>query len=274
VHHLRKISIMLVLVLLFSLLTGCVTRQSTTTQKTGETTKANQTTASQKETTAGKGSELTDFFTNYMDSKEVVWNKLTEKIDADNDYTATMALMGFAFTDLAMAFIPMFDIVDQTGGVLALLGIKNAFKNQKGDSIEFGYDYIYDKDSGDKKKDDHVVCTGVFDTKQNTIRIETIDKSGDAVTNRTVTEITKNNDGSYSSQVISFQSSNDKIQGYFTIFSGEDIWSAIAEKETADDFTYNTIFGKKNATLADMTDGFSVTTDVSFVDGEAKVVTK
>jgi hypothetical protein len=292
VRHLKVISVLLILLLLISLLNGCFARRSTTTAEEvttkttakgsttktttqkNETTKAGQTTATTKGTTAGKGSELTDFFTSYMDAKEVIWDKMSETIDASGDYTATMALLGFAFTDLAIAFIPMYDLVDQTGGTLALLGIKNAYKRTKGDTIEFGYDYIYDKDSGDKKKDDHVVSTGLFDTKQNTLKVETLDKSGNEVTNRTMTEITKNKDGSYSSQVISYQSSNDKVTGYFTNFAGEDIWSAIAEKEAVEDFTYNTIFGKKNVSLDNMTQGFTVTTSVSFVDGKAKVETQ
>jgi hypothetical protein len=294
VHHLRRIAILLVLVMLFSLFTGCFGQRSTTTTekvttkttakgttakttattKKGETTKAGQTTATTQGTTAGKGSELSDFVNAYMDAKTAVWDKMNEALEAGSNPTAVMALLGFAFTDLQVVLLPMFDIVGDNGGILPLLGIKNAYRRQKGDVIEFGYDFTYEEDSGSKKKGDHVLSVGALDVKQNTLKNETIDRSGNTITNRNVIEITKNKDGSYTSQAISYQSDNEKVTGYFITFAGEDVWSVIAEKDAAEDFTFNTIYGKKNVAIDAMSQGFTVNTTASFVDGKAKVVSE
>lgn len=281
----RFLSIALILALLLLLMSGCGAPANTTAKN--ETTKSSQAGSSttikepsgqettepqSSNTTSGKkGSEISDFVQAYLDTKDVVWNKLSDKISESGDLAASMNLLGFSFADLSIVMWPMFDVVDEAGGVLPLLGIKNAFRTQKGNIITFGYDYTYEEDqeSGNYKKGDVVSFTGEFDISKDSMKVETRDTKGGVTASRLVSELVKNKDGSYTSQLVNYDSSSDKITGYFTTFEGENIWSIIGEKEAAENFTINSIYGQPGAKLDQMTAGFKIKIETSFVDGTA-----
>ena len=289
----KWIVVLIVLVMVLSLLTGCGSKSATTSQGndagqaiTSETisdsTSANaENTVETKAQTANKpaqsvpGAELTNFVSGYMDAKSLIWNKISEKASTEQDQMANFALLGFAVADMGIAIVPMFDTLESTGGVLMLTGIKNAFKRKSGNNIEFGYDYVYDADSGNYSKDDHLKCSGLYDMDQGAMKMELTDSlKSKETTTHTIVEINKNKDGSYSSQTITYSGADNPVQGYFTTFKGENLWSAIGEKESNENFDYNSIFGNQNVSLDEMTKGFKITTTVSFVDGQSKVVSQ
>lgn len=235
----------------------------------GETTEDN---GGGNETEKTEGTELSDFVTKYTDAKQVIWDKISDQLDSSSDLNASMAMLGFAFADMAIVIVPFFDTVEYTGGTMMFSEINNAYKKVNGDKITFGYDYTYDKDTDNNKTGDHVFCEGLFDMGQQSMTVEIRDESDGKVSTRTIVEIQENKNGSFSSQLVSYTDGNENISGYFTTFEGEDLWSRMAEKTDGPEFTFNTMIGNKTATLDELTAGFTVKTEVSYVDGEAKVV--
>jgi hypothetical protein len=289
----KFVALLIVLIMVLSQLVGCGGKNTANSQSNNSNQAVNSETDSNSNLTNAEhseetidqstnktvqtvpGAELTNFVSGYMDAKSVIWNKITEKAASGQDQMANFALLGFAAADMGIAVVPMFDALESTGGVLILTGIKNAFKRKSGNTIEFGYDYVYDADTGNYTKDDQLKCSGLYDMDQGAIKVEMTDllNKNDSTTH-TIIEINKNKDGSYSSQTITYSGSDNPVQGYFTTFKGENLWSAIGEKESNENFDYNSIFGNENVSLDEMTKGFKITTTVSFVDGQSKVVSQ
>lgn len=219
------------------------------------------------------GSELSDFVSAYTDAKQLSMDKLTAKIDESSDLTLTMSLLGVAMVDLNIAFVPLFDAVDQTGFV-PLLNLKNAYRKEKGGIITFGADYTRDEDSGSEKKGDRIFWDGKLDVKDQSLSFAYYTERGGKKVDRTVMEATKNKDGSYTSQTISFSAPEEgdaTTTGYFITFEGEDIRILSGTRNDGNpEFDYETVFNKKNADILALSKSFELSMDIAFTKGEIK----
>lgn len=260
---------------------GAVTKSSGTTDAskpndTGSTTKSGDNTSSPAQ--AVPGSELSTFMSNYIDAKSKLWDAMTKKFEEDQNNAFVMGGLAFAFVDLMVVEIGLFDTLtvkdgNMFKGKMMLSGI-DAWKKVNGDIIEFGYDYTYPEDKNNSQKGDREVTTGKFDKKAQSLTYEHYTERNGSRIVRYIIEINKNGDSSYSSQVMSVGSSSGnedkKLTGYFTWFQGQDIMSVIGEKADSDiNFSFNSIYGKKDVKPEEMANGMDITSKVSFIGGKA-----
>ena len=219
------------------------------------------------------GTELSTFMSNYIDSKTKLWDNMSKNLDTQGNTEYLMGIVGFSFADMAIIEIPLYDtlLTGSNGmfkGKLMLSGI-DAWKKVNGNIIEFGYDYTYVNDENGNEKGDHQIAKGKFDIKAQSVTYENYTERSSKKISRTVVEITANSDKSYSSEIFA-ESSDNKLSGYFTWFDGNNISSAMAEKDNADiNYTYSSIYGKKSMKVEDMTNGLNVKVKSSYVDGKA-----
>ncbi len=229
------------------------------------------------ESGSNPGSELSDFVSAYTEAKQVSMDKLSAELENSTDFTLSMGLLGVAMVDLNIAFVPLFDAVDQTGFV-PLLNLKNAYRKERGGIITFGADYTRDEDSGQEKKGDRVFWDGKLDVKDQSLSFVYYTERGGKKIDRTVMEATKNKDGSYTSQTITCSVPDEgeaSTTGYFITFEGEDIHILSGSRGDANpDFDYETVFNKKNADIAALSKSFDIGMDISFVKGEVKSAVK
>ena len=220
-----------------------------------------------------KGQELTAFVTAYTEAKTTTMDKMSAKMEESGDATLTMSMLGFAMMDLTVAFVPMFDVVDQTG-FIPFLNIKNAFKKTNGNMVTFGADYKIAEDSGGNLKNDRIFWDGKLDVKDQSLSTVYYTERGGKKISNTVIEITKNKDGSYTSETISYTASEDgteKVSGTFVSFVGEDIWLQMGDQASAKpDFDYTSVFNKKNVDINELSKGFTLTTDITYIKGVIK----
>jgi hypothetical protein len=246
------------------------TTDETTTEKSDNSGDGSTDTTSGK-TTFEKGQELTAFVTAYTEAKSALMDKLTTKVEDSGDLSLTMSLLGFAMMDLTVAFVPMFDVVDETG-FIPFLNIKNAFKKTKGNLITFGADYKIEEDGGADTKGDRIFWDGKLDVKDESLSTIYYTERGGKKISNTVIEITKNKDGSYTSETLSYNESEDgvsKISGTFVSFEGEDMWLQSGEQENGKpDFDYVTVFNKKNVAIKDLSKDFTLSTDITYIKGK------
>lgn len=205
---------------------------------------------------------------------------MTAKFEEEKNNAFAMGSLGFVLADLAILEIAFFDTLtaDSNGvfkGTLALSGIE-AWKKVNGDIIEFGYDYTYTEDKNQIKKGDREVANGKFDKTAGSLFYEHYGENNGVKNNKVVVEITRNSDSSYSSQIYSIDApstdnkATETLNGYFTWFEGENIKSVFGERENADfNFTFNSIFGKKNIKPEEMANGMTIKMKTSFTDGKA-----
>ena len=241
-----------------------------TPEKSGSTDSAGDSSASSGPIKYEKGQELTAFVGAYTEAKSATMNKLTAKIDESSDLNLTMSLLGFAMMDLTVAFVPMFDAVDKTG-FIPFLNLKNAFRKGNGNLVTFGADYIVEEESGNNQKNDRVFWDGKLDTSDDSLSMTYYTERAGKKIERTVVEITKNKDGSYTSETISYNANEDgtgKINGNFITFTGGDMWLQSGVQENAKpDFSYTTVFNKKNVDIKDLAKGFTLSMDLTYIKG-------
>lgn len=227
------------------------------------------------------GTELTDFMSKYTDTKALVWDRMSEKFDEEENIAFAMGTLGFAFADLALIDILLFDALtvkegDIFKGQLMFSGI-DAWKKVNGDIIEFGYDYTYVEDKNQSKSGDKIVTKGKLDKSNSSLIYESSSESSGKVVSKHIIEITRNSDTSYSSQCYfldldsNAEVNKNHLTGYLTWFDDKDIISYLVEKDIQDtSFTYNSIFSKKNIKPEEMAAGATVTMKTSYVDGKAQ----
>lgn len=224
------------------------------------------------EATFEAGEELSAFVNTYLEAKSKPMDLMTEALSDSDDFTLTMGILGVSMVDLYVAFVPMFDIVDDTGYV-AMLNLKNAYRDKKGSVITFGADYVREEDSGNDKKGDREYWEGELDEKDESLRVMYYTERNGKVVDKTVMEITKNKDGSYTSQTLVYQEGEDGEAGTtanLIQFEGEnmDVISG-TRTEKSPDFDYDTVFKTRNADIRQLAKPFEITLDISFRDGEA-----
>jgi len=280
----RLIAVVLVLTLLLTMFTGCGSKKEeekrtgqNTTGENGNKTDTNApSTTGKTEEKVVPGTELSNFMSEYMNTKTKIWDTMSKKFDEEQNLEFAMGTLGFAFADLAIVDISLFDSLttlegDTFKGKLILSGF-DSWKKVKGDIIEFGYDYTYTEDNNQNLKNDHLVSKGKFDKKKNSLMYDRYVERNGQKTDRYIVEITKNSDKSYSSQMYFINAEKDEgttLTGYFTWFEGENIISLIGEKENEKfDFQYGTIFGKKNMKPEEMSQGMNIIMQTSFIDGK------
>jgi hypothetical protein len=205
---------------------------------------------------------------------------MSKKLQEDQNMAFAMGSLGFAFADMLVIEIELFDVLtvksgDVFKGKLMFTDIE-AWKKVKGDVIEFGYDYTYPEDKNQNKKGDHEVTSGKFNQKNKSVTYtHYTERNGKKIMSYLV-QITQNSDKSYTSQLCTIGSAqegsegNRVLTGYFTWFEGEDIISLQAERDNAGfDFEYVDIYGKKNVKPEEMTKGYKIKSRSSFVGGKA-----
>jgi len=276
----RFITVILTLAMLLTMFIGCGSKKDTektpseNTNKTGINTPSNS--GSKDVSKITPGTELSTYMSEYVETKTKIWEAMSKKFDEEQNLEFAMGTLGFAFADLAIVDISLFDSLatlegDTFKGKLILSGF-DAWKKVKGDIIEFGYDYTYTEDTNQNLKNDHLVSKGKFDKKKNSLSYERYIERNGQRNDRYVVEITKNSDKSYSSQMYFINGNKDEgttLTGYYTWFEGENIVSIIAEKENEKvDFQYESIFDKKNIKPEDMCKGMKITIQTSFIDGK------
>ncbi len=219
-----------------------------------------------------KGSELSSFITQYSEAKSVMLDQMTNKIDESGDLSLTMSLFGFAMADLTIAFVPLFDVVDEMG-VVPMLNLKNAYRKEKGDLITFGADFIEEEETqGNTQKDDRVFWEGKLDVKDDSLQTIYYTERGGKKISYTLIEITKNKDKSFTSEMITYtlnEDTTEKVFGYFVNFDEKTMQVLSGDMENPKvDFNYVSVFNQKNVDLKSLTPGFKLTTDITFADGK------
>jgi len=277
----RIITLILAVSMTLGIITGCGSKKQAvdTPAPVANTT---ETPASKEEPVATTpGTELTDFMSKYTDTKTLIWDRMSAKFDEEENLTFAMGTLGFAFADLALIDILLFDALtvkegDVFKGQLMFSGI-DAWKKVKGDIIEFGYDYTYVEEKAQSKSGDRIVTNGKLDKSNNSLVYEFASESSGKVISKHIIEVTRNSDTSYSSQSYFLDlDTNDgmnknHLTGYLTWFDDKDIISYLVEKDISDtSFTYNSIFSKKNIKPEEMAAGATVTMKTSYVDGKAQ----
>ena len=241
----------------------------------GEEPEDDQESASPEETSSGgeveKGEELTAFINAYTEAKTIPMDLMTKKIEDSDDLNLIMSLLGLAMVDMYIAFVPMFDVIDETGTVL-FLNLKNAYRDVKGDVVTFGADYVLEEDSGNDLKGDRKYWEGELDQKDESLRVLLYTERGGKMIDKTVVEVTKNKDDSYTSQTIAYKADDGdggNTSAYFIQFEGEDM-AVISGNKTGGnpDFDYTTVFRMRNADIRQLSQPFDINMDLSFTDGE------
>lgn len=281
----KKASVRIIaLSLILGLLTGCGAKEKPGNSKPIENKpienkNTEQSKPSSTQVDEAPGTELSTFMGGYSNTKNKVWEAMSKKFEEDQNLAFTMGSLGFAFADLAIIDILLFDSLtvkegDTFKGKLMFSGI-DAWKKVKGDIIEFGYDFTYKEDKNNNKNGDREVTNGKFDKKNNTLYYERVTERDSKKISRIVVEIVRNSDKSYSSQIIFSDSQSDDnaeqgLSGYMTWFEGEDIISILTEQKTTDiNFNYNSILSKKNAKPEEMAKGMQIVSKASFIRGAA-----
>lgn len=277
----RIITTILVLSMTLSIFSGCGSKKQTdVTSALKSNTTETIVTKKEEPLTIAPGTELSDFMSKYTDTKTQVWDQMSKKFDEENNITFAMGALGFAFADLALVDILLFDALtvqdgDIFKGKLMFSGV-DAWKKVKGDIIEFGYDYTYLEDKEESKSGDRIVAKGKLEKSNSSLIYESSTEQSGKVINKHIIEITRNSDTSYSSQCyfLDLNSGDGEVKihvtGYLTWFDGKDIISYLVEKDIPDiNFTYNTIFSKKDIKPEQMANGSIVTMKTSYIDGKA-----
>lgn len=280
----KIIAVILVLLMSLSLFTGCSSKGSSkTTPSSGSNTTQSPTDkqeSSNKQEPAAQtpGMEISNFLGKYSDTKTKLWDELTKKLDSSDNLNVAIGLANFAFADLTVVEVLLFDALtvkdgDTFKGKLMMSDI-DAWKKVKGDIVEFGYDYTYQNDQNNYLKGDHLIAKGTLDKSKDSLTYEYTNERGGKIISRFVSEIVRNADTSYSSQTyyLDLGGNNDKntLTAYLSWFDSKNVISYMAAKDTSDiNFSYNSIFGKKNIKPDEMANGMTITTKVSYVDGKA-----
>jgi hypothetical protein len=163
----RIITLILAISMTLSIIMGCGSKK----QAVDTPAPASNTTeipASKEEPVATTpGTEFTDFMSKYTDTKTLLWDRMSEKFDEEENIT---------FADIALIDILLFDALtvkegDVFKGQLMFSGI-DAWKKVKGDVIDFGYDYTYVENKAQSKSGDRIVTNGKLDKSTNSLVYE------------------------------------------------------------------------------------------------------
>ena len=275
----KKISILLVFVMLVSMLGGCISKKTTAGDGSDSGNTDSVVTTDDNGNTDGNtpgesveaGQELSGFIQTYMDAKTPLYDKLTDA--TETDFMMMSAWLGIMMSDITIAFVPFFDMVDANGGIFFLTEIDNAFKKISGNTIDFGYDYTYKADnSSGFPSGSHSTFVGKLNMDKGTLRFEMIDdKLTDGFT-RSVVEINRNSANSYTTQFVT--NNGSETTAYFTTFKGENFISYTCSKDEGQNYTYNSIYEKSNPSLDDMMAGFKIVSNIKYANGEATYSTE
>lgn len=281
----RIIASIIVITMVIGILTGCGAKGGTKTEgdptppvNKEEPAGKQESTVKQEPANQTPGMEISNFLSKYSDTKIKLWNEMIEKLDLNNNLNAAMGIASFSIADLVIVDVLLFDALtvkdgDTFKGKLMMSEI-DAWKKVNGDIIEFGYDYTYPNDQNNYLKGDRTIAKGKLDKNKNSLVYEYTNERGGKMISRFVSEIVRNTDASYSSQAyyldLSGESDKNKLTAYLTWFDDKNVISYMAEKDTTDmNFTYNSIFGKKNIKPEEMAKEMTITVKTSYIDGKA-----
>ncbi|MCR3923015.1 MAG: hypothetical protein NUK65_10960 [Firmicutes bacterium] len=271
----KTVAMFLILLMVVGLLVSCGSNEEHEEEPVVDTPVESTPDADEPNTKdATPGTELATFVDQYTTAKSEAWDAMAAKLEDEDNMAFMMGSMGFAFSDLVIVEIVMFDVLseelgDVFGGKLMFSDIE-AWKKVNGDIVEFGYDHVYEEDSNTAEKGDRHFAQGKLDKKSGTVIYETTIERAGKIINKNVVEITRNSDTSYSSQVVTLDGESMNVSAYLTWFEDADIVSILATQENASiDFAYNSIYGKKNVKPEEMATGMDIQMITSLTDGVA-----
>jgi len=127
-------------------------------------------------------------------------------------------------------------------GKLMLSGFE-AYKEQSGDIIKFGSSHTYDQDQGGFKTGDKVSTTGSFDTARNLLTLEDITEKGGEKVARTVTEVYRLPDGTFTMQsnYCDVKNTKNTRSVILSSFNANKYFAVMAEGDKALDFKYQSL---------------------------------
>lgn len=215
---------------------------------------------------------LSSFITDYINTKKPNF----DIIDKSPDKNALLFdLLGLYSADLSIVEVPMYDAINPTSngprveGKLMLSGY-DAFKEKNGAIIKCGSSYTFDKDQGNNQKNDKITTVGSFDTSKQFLSLETIlVRAGKKIT-RTIMEVSKHQDGSYSMQNITYnsRSTGSPSESVFLNFTNKSLSGIIATGDKNVDFNYKSMNGLDSVSLEDISNGYKASLTLKVDDSK------
>jgi hypothetical protein len=220
---------------------------------------------------------LSDFITDYADTKKILTDTIEKSPDKDK---YAMDALGIYTADLALVEISMYDAISldkgpRVTGKLALSGF-DAYKEQNGDIIKFGSSHTFDKEQGGFKSGDKINTTGSLDTARNFLTVETITEIGGGKTARTVAEVCRLPDGTFTMQSIYCDTKMAKNTRSIVImnFNADKFTAVLAEGDKTLDFQYKSIADAGNLSPEEMAGEYKTTMVVKVENGKATFAKK
>ncbi len=300
----RYIGLILVVVLLFSMLTGCGKSADNNSGENNQADNVFSDSSAKADVSSGDpskdtgdpskdnadssggntgaiyisaGSELTDFLTAITDAEEVFEESLNS-IDDDN---SIFAQLDRVIMNMSLISLPMYDILSvenlpKEEGKLMLSGY-DGIREKNGDEIKFSARNEYTEDDQmNNKSGDLYTEQGTLNTSTNTLVMESKKERAGSVLSRTVLEAVILKDGTCLLQY--FDVSQAMREGaepnttvVFKRFNKTDYTAIIADMEGKTDFSYDSIVGKGDLQAEAMAGAgkYTITGTFSVKDGNA-----
>lgn len=256
----KRITVFILCIVLVLMLSACGkgrdTAKSDSQSPASKQTSATEGTA---KTTGGSYKDfktaLSTFITDYTDTKKPLLDIVEKSPDKDK---YAIDSLGMYTADLALVEVSLYDAISldngpRVTGKLMLSGY-DAYKEQSGDIIKFGSSHTYDEDQGGFKPGDKVSTSGSFDTARNFLTIETItEKDGEKAT-RSVAEVYRLPDGTFTMQNIYCvaKNVNNTRSIVFMNFNANKYTAVIAEGAATLDFQYQSLANAGNKSPEEM----------------------
>lgn len=261
----KKITALILCIVSVLLLSACGKGQSTA-KSDNQSPASKQTSGSYK----NFNTALSSFIDDYTKTKQPQMDIIEKSPDYDKYALDTIGIFS---VDLVLAEVPLYDAISldngsRVTGKLALSGY-DAYKEQSGDIIKFGSSHTYDKDQGGFKPGDKVSTTGSFNTARNFLTIETITEKGGEKVARTVAEVYRLPDGTFTMQSIYCDAKSTKNTRSVILmnFNANKYTALMAEGDKALDFKYQSLVDAGNKSPEEMAKDYKTTMVVKAENG-------
>ncbi|KJS15769.1 MAG: hypothetical protein VR69_11995 [Peptococcaceae bacterium BRH_c4b] len=256
----KKITVFILCIVLVLMLSACG-KERDTAKSDNQSPASQQNSATEGTATATGGSykdfktALSVFIADYVNTKKTLTDTIEKSPDKDK---YAMDTLGMYTADLALVEVGLYDAISldngpRVTGKLALSGF-DAYKEQSRDIIKFGSSHTFDKDQGGFKSGDKVYTTGSFDTARNFLTVEIITEKGGGKTARTVAEVCRLPDGTFTMQSIYCDTKIAKNIRSIVImnFNPNKYTAVMAEGDKTLDFQYKSIADAGNISPEEM----------------------
>lgn len=203
------------------------------------------------------GMELSGFYAFY-DNAISRFEGPINKWETD-DFFMFDAAMDYFFPSIHFVSMGLYD-------TLEFFGTDNGeYKEVDGNIVKFGKEYTRDEDgfSPNDKKGDIVGEIGILDSSAKTLSFETYIKRDGELISRVISEVVALSDGKFIVQSLSKTPLNDDRyedtgNAYFMVFDSDRLEIIKAKFSPDVNFTYNSIIGKGNTTVEDMSQDYTL----------------